>query len=149
MAILTEDFMSSGAIGPRLDVDALHEKGKNCPHRKVILCIDDNDGILMYHQALLERVGFEVLAVTSAIRGLEIASECPVSAVIVDYNMPEMNGHKVATAIKSIKPHIPIVLVSSDDDIPEDVLNVVDAFVPKDDAHVRLLPLLTRICAGS
>jgi two-component system OmpR family response regulator len=143
--------MSGGAIKPglRLDVDVLREKPKNRPRRKIILCIDDNDGILMYHRALLERVGFEVLAVTSALRGLQIASECAVAAVILDYNMPEMNGHQVATAIKSIKPNVPIVMVSSDDAVPEDVLNVVDAFVPKDDARINLLPLLTRICAGN
>jgi CheY-like chemotaxis protein len=127
----------------------MHEKAENRPSRKAILCIDDNDGILAYHRALLERVGFEVLAVTSATEGLQIAVNCAVAAVIVDYNMPEMNGHEVATAIKSVKPHIPIVMVSGDNVIPEDVLKVVDAFVPKDDAHIRLLPLLTRICAGS
>jgi CheY-like chemotaxis protein len=38
--------------------------------------------------------------------------------------MPEMNGHEVATEIKRLKPQIPIVMVSSDDAIPEPALNV-------------------------
>jgi ActR/RegA family two-component response regulator len=38
--------------------------------RKTILCIDDDDGVLSYHRALLERRGFEVLTAGSARQGL-------------------------------------------------------------------------------
>ena len=37
-------------------------------------------------------------------------------------------------------------MVSSDDAIPEAALNVVDAFVSKNEAPSRLLPVITRIC---
>jgi hypothetical protein len=40
-------------------------------------------------------------------------------------------------------------MVSSDDEIPEDVFKVVDAFIPKDEAASRLLPILTKICGES
>jgi CheY-like chemotaxis protein len=66
--------------------------------------------------------------------------------VIVDYHMPEMNGHEVAIEMKRLRPQVPIVMVSSDDMIPEQALNVVDAFVSKDDAASRLLPVIARIC---
>jgi CheY-like chemotaxis protein len=66
--------------------------------------------------------------------------------VIVDYHMPEMNGHEVATEIKRLRPQLPIVMVSSDDEVPEHALKVVDAFVSKDEASSRLLPVITRIC---
>jgi CheY-like chemotaxis protein len=67
--------------------------------------------------------------------------------VIVDYNMPEMNGHEVATEIRRIRPQVPIVMVSGEDQLPEDAVKLVDALVPKEDVHVRLLPVLRRICA--
>lgn len=66
--------------------------------------------------------------------------------MIVDYQMPEMKGHEVAAEIKRLKPGVPIVMVSSDDQIPEQALKVVDAFVPKDEASSRLLPVITRMC---
>jgi CheY-like chemotaxis protein len=116
------------------------------PSRKTILCIDDDDGVLSYHRALLERRGFEVLTAASARQGLQIAAACAVAAVIVDYHMPEMNGHVVATEIKRLKPQVPIVMVSSDDAIPEETLNVVDAFVSKNEAPSRLLPVIAVIC---
>ena len=117
-------------------------------NRKTILCIDDDDGMLNYHRALLERRGFEVLTATSPRKGLQIAVAFKVAAVIVDYNMPEMNGHELATEIKRMRPQIPVVMVSSDGEIPEHVLKGVDAFVSKDEAHFRLCSVISRICAG-
>jgi DNA-binding NarL/FixJ family response regulator len=64
-------------------------------------------------------------------KALQIAAVCAIAAVIVDYHMPEMNGHEVASEIKRLKPQVPIVMVSSDDGIPEPALSVVDAFVSK------------------
>jgi CheY-like chemotaxis protein len=118
----------------------------NLPGRKTILCIDDDSSMLGYQRALLERRGFAVLTAASAIQGLQIAIASAVAAVIVDYHMPDMNGHELATEIKRLRPHVPIVMVSSDEGIAEQVLNVVDAFVSKNEAPSRLLPVITRIC---
>jgi CheY-like chemotaxis protein len=95
---------------------------------------------------LLERRRYTVLATASARQGVQIAGVGGLAAVIVDYHMPEMNGHVVALEIKRLKPQIPIVMVSRDDHVPDHVLKVVDAFVPKHEAPTRLLSVLTRIC---
>lgn len=119
------------------------------PKRKTILWIDDDDSMLGYQRALLERRGFAVLTAASGIQGVQIALACAVAAVIVDYHMPHMNGHEVATEIKRLRPEVPIIMVSSDDEIAEDALQVVDAFVSKNEAPSRLLPVITRICGGN
>jgi DNA-binding NtrC family response regulator len=116
------------------------------PTPKTILCIDNDDGMLGYHRALLERRGYEVLTAASAQHGLQIAAVCAVAAVILDYHLPEMNGHELATEIKRLKPQVPIVMVSGDDGIREHALKVVDAFVSKNEAPGRLLPVITQIC---
>jgi len=118
----------------------------NHPGRKTILCIDDDHSMLGYQRALLERRGFAVLTATSARQGLSITAACAVAAVIVDYHMPDMNGHELATEIKRLRPQVPIVMVSSDEAIPENALKAVDAFVSKNEASSRLLPVITRIC---
>ena len=115
---------------------------------KTILCIDDDHGVLNYQRALLERRGYTVLTAGSARQGLQIAVASEVAAVIVDYHMPEMDGHEVAIEIKRLKPQMPIVMISSDDQIPVRVFEVVDAFISKDEAPSRLLPEITRICDG-
>ncbi len=118
----------------------------NYPGSKTILCIDDDDGMLCYQKALFERRGYKVLTAASARQGLRIAAVCEVTAVVVDYHMPEMNGLEFATEVKRLKPQMPIVMFSSDDAIPESALNVVDAFVSKNEAPHCLLPVITRIC---
>ena len=118
----------------------------NC---KTILCIDDDHAVLSYHRALLERRGYEVLTAASARQGLDIAAGGVVAAVIVDYHMPEMNGDEVASEIKRLRPQLPIVMVSSDPEIPEHVLKAVDVFISKDEAASRLLPVITQVCGES
>jgi CheY-like chemotaxis protein len=118
----------------------------NYPEGKTILCIDDDDSMLGYQRVLLERYGYKVLTAASARQGLQIIAVCPVAAVIVDYHMPEMNGHEVATEIKRLRPQVPIVMVSSDEGIAAQALSVVDAFVSKNEASMRLLPVITHIC---
>jgi CheY-like chemotaxis protein len=118
----------------------------NHPAVKTILCIDVNDGVLEYQKALLEQRGYAVLTASSARQGLQIAADSGVAAVIVDYHMPEINGHEIALEIKRLNPDTPIVMVSSDEEIPRDALDVVDAFVPKHQAPTHLVPVLTRIC---
>ncbi|MGO9647156.1 MAG: response regulator [Terriglobales bacterium] len=113
---------------------------------KTILCIDDDDGELEYQKVLLERRGYAVLTARSARQGLQMAAACVLAAVIVDYHMPEMNGHEVATEIKRITPQVPIVMVSSDKGIREQALLVVDAFLPKDEAPKGLWPVIAQIC---
>ena len=118
----------------------------NYPGQRTILCIDDDDGMLCYQKALFERRGYKVLTAASVRQGLQIAVVCEVTAVVVDYHMPEMNGLEFATEVKRLKPQMPIVMFSSDDAIPESALNVVDAFVSKNEASHSLLPAITRIC---
>jgi len=87
-----------------------------------------------------------VLTAASAREGLRLAEVSPIAAVVVDYHMPEMNGNEVAAEIKRIRPELPIVMVSSDNAIPKLVLDAVDAFVAKDDAHTHLLPMIAQVC---
>lgn len=116
------------------------------PKRKTILCIDDDDGVLGYQRALLERSGYSVLTATFPGKGYKLRQIGRMAALIVDYHMPEINGHEVALKVRRLRPQIPIIVVSSDDEIPEYVLKVVDAFVCKYEAPSRLLPVLTRFC---
>jgi DNA-binding NtrC family response regulator len=118
----------------------------NYPGRRTILCIDDDDSILGYQRALLERRGFSVLTTASARQGLQIAAACALAAVIVDYRMPEMNGHDVAAEMKRLRPETPIIMFSSEDEIPEHACDVVDAFVSKNEPPNRLIPVINRVC---
>lgn len=114
-------------------------------HRAVLLCIDDDKDVLECEKSFLESFGYTVLAAASGGRGLELASTHSVDVVIVDYLMPEMNGHEVAMEMRRLKPHAPIIMLSAAGDVPEQALKLVDAFIPKDRLASRLLPMIAQL----
>src|ERR1700733_8413454 len=111
----------------------------------VVLCIDDNEDLLECEKSFLEAFGYTVLAATSGGRGLELASQHSVDLVILDYLMPDMNGHEVPFVRKRPKPQTPIIMLSASADVPRQVLKLVDAFVTKDQLVSQLLPTIAQL----
>jgi CheY-like chemotaxis protein len=113
--------------------------------QKMLLCIDDSQAILDYEKRMFERSGYAVVTESSARRGLRLAALYSFDAVLLDYRMPEMNGHDLAHEIRRLSPETPVVMVSGSD-IPEETRRLVDAVVPKDAANRELLPTVARLC---
>ncbi len=111
----------------------------------VVLCIDDNQTVLECEKAFLESFGYTVLTAPSGGKALELASIYSVDVVIVDYFMPEMNGPEVAIEMRRLRPQVPIIMLSAAVDIPEQALNLVDAFVAKDRLASQLLPAIAQL----
>jgi CheY-like chemotaxis protein len=108
--------------------------------KRIILCIDDSLDWLFGLKVLLElEEEYEVLAASNGIEGLELYASRPVDAVILDYEMPEMKGDRIAEQMKLAKPDVPIVLLSGYEWLPEDVLQSADAFVAKREPPATLL----------
>jgi DNA-binding NarL/FixJ family response regulator len=53
--------------------------------------------------------------------------------VILDYQMPEMNGELVAAEMRRTKPRVPILMLSGWVSPPKSALQLVDEFVAKGD----------------
>jgi len=58
---------------------------------------------------------YNVLITTSGRQGLALFTSLPVDVVILDYEMPEMNGDVIAAKMKESKPEVPIMLLSAHD----------------------------------
>lgn len=111
----------------------------------LILCIDDDEDVLECEKEFLESFGYTVLTALSGYDGLKLAEKNPVDFIILDYFMPEMNGHEVAVEVRRLKPQVRIILLSGAMDIPEQALNRVDAFVAKDRLASQLLPAIAQL----
>lgn len=60
---------------------------------------------------MLEDLGHVAIQVESATGALELlCSDQDIQIVITDYAMPEMNGTQLATEIRRIRPHVPVVI---------------------------------------
>ena len=99
-----------------------------------IIYIDDNQDLLNSVGRALQASGYGTLTALSGVQGISLSLQNSVDLVVLDYEMPEMNGDLVAQAIRRYKPELPIILFTGmPDGIPDSVRQNVDAVVYKAD----------------
>ncbi|MBF0376231.1 MAG: response regulator [Desulfamplus sp.] len=84
-----------------------------------VLFVDDEQMLVDLGKMMLERIGYEALAVKSSRNALEIIQKNPngFDLVITDLTMPDIQGIQLAEKIKTIRPELPIILVTGFSDI--------------------------------
>jgi CheY-like chemotaxis protein len=111
-------------------------------HTHLILCVDDELVGLQVRKILLERAGYKVLTALDGETGLEIFASEPVEAVVLDYSMPGMHGGEVASKMRKVKPHVPILLLSAYVGLPPEITSLVDLYMTKGEGAPVLLSKL-------
>jgi two-component system chemotaxis sensor kinase CheA len=83
--------------------------------RAPILVVDDSLTTRMLEQSILESAGYQVELASSAEEGLELATKRPFSLVLVDVEMPGMDGFAFVeqTRARPELRHLPCILVTS------------------------------------
>lgn len=91
-----------------------------------ILVIDDTPENLQFLATMLTKQGYKVRSVTKATTGLRGAQAAPPDLILLDVNMPEMNGYEVCQHLKlnDVTRDIPVIFISAMDS----VLDKVKAF---------------------
>ncbi len=110
-----------------------------------VLCIDDNQVAVSGWSLYLQQHGYNVLSASQSEEGLQLFATQPVSAVILDYNMPELDGNAVSTLMKRMKPQVPIILFTGVSELPAEVLATVDGFMAKGKSPSEMLPIIDRL----
>ena len=110
-----------------------------------ILYIDDEVLGLEIRKVVLEREGYVVHTATDGQAGLLIFRQQPIYAVVLDFAMPGMNGGAVATALREIRPNIPILLLSAYLTLPQEVQQMVTLVANKGDGALALLRNVKKI----
>jgi PAS domain S-box-containing protein len=89
-----------------------------------ILLIDDNPANLFSLQNLLEKNDRSFLTAMSGSEGLKLALNKPVDLIILDVEMPDINGFEVAQILKSNRKtkEIPIIFASGHQKEPKSML---------------------------
>ena len=116
--------------------------------KKLVLCIDDDKKTLHARRLVLEAAGYDVITASSGRIGLRLLARHPVQLVILDYRMPQMDGEAAAREIRRTYPHVPILMLSGQIDVPKRASSVVDAFVAKGLPPAALLGHLTALACG-
>lgn len=82
---------------------------------KTVLLIEDNEQNRYLTTFLLERHGYTVISAPDGMRGIELASKSTPDIILLDIQLPTMDGYAVAQALRqSERLHqVPIIAVTS------------------------------------
>ena len=80
-----------------------------------ILVVDDQPSKLLVFQTILEELEQNVVAVSSGAEALQQVLAKDFAVILLDVNMPDMDGYETATLIRKRKrsAHVPIIFVTS------------------------------------
>jgi CheY-like chemotaxis protein len=126
------------------------DEDKKGSRQNTVLVIDDSDVDRQTMCELLADAGYVVHDLPTAIGATRTARERGARAVVIDQNLPGLDGSKLATLFRSNPSlqHVCVVLISSND--ATTMANLVresraDAFVSKAGMHTELVTTLRRL----
>jgi DNA-binding response OmpR family regulator len=99
-----------------------------------ILVIEDEPRILSFLRLGLEAEGFAVDAAVDGVSGLALASSEKYELVILDLQLPRLDGLRLLEQVHDDRPGLPVLILSARTDLPTKLrsfqLGAID-FVPK------------------
>jgi len=80
-----------------------------------ILYIEDNPGNLVLVQRVLQAEGYTVVGATDGQQGLDLAGESPPDLVLLDINLPEIDGYELASRLRDVPgmDDVPIIALTA------------------------------------
>lgn len=115
----------------------------------VVLCVDDDSAGLTLRKMMLESEGYEVHTASSGAEGLALLQAQKFDAIVLDYQMPSMNGAEFARMVRESGCELPIVLLSGYvEEVPSAALHLVNAFVTKGGSPGQLLQVVKTTLGG-
>lgn len=111
--------------------------GRSDVNKKKILVVEDSPTQALHMQTLLEQEGVDVFLAHDGRTGLQMAQELHPDLIVLDVQMPEMNGFQVCRQLKGQRKtkDIPIIMFTRHDEQEAVVLGLqtgaVD-YIPKD-----------------
>ena len=105
------------------------------PATGTLLCIHRDPSQL----SPLRDKGYGLITASNGSDGLRILMLNPVDAIVIEYYLGLLNGAVVADVVKQVMPHVPIVLIADNMELPAGTLKSVDVVVAKSDGPSCLL----------
>lgn len=114
LATLLQPLVREGAIGVNP-----YEPPQHKPYRPLVACIDDSKTTQRHLKAILEASGYRYLGLTEPAKALTTLARYKPALVLMDINMPEMNGYELSRMLRhsSLLEEIPIVMLTGRDGI--------------------------------
>lgn len=108
-----EILFKQGAENESIKHLATEAPSKNPNHLKKVLIVDDNRINQVVTQRILEKRDFECLVAASGEEALELLKVQHVDVVLMDVNMPGMNGMETTVKIREFNKDIPVIALTA------------------------------------
>ena len=89
--------------------------------KKKILVVDDEESIHLLYREEFEEEGYDVISAMSGEEALKLFKEQEPDLVVLDINMPGMDGIEVLRQMKQMKPDVPVILSSAYPEYKQDL----------------------------
>jgi CheY-like chemotaxis protein len=80
---------------------------------KRILCIEDNEQNMRLVRKILEHHGYEVVGANTGLHGVEVALNETIDLILMDINLPDIDGREATYRIKAVNAALPIVALTA------------------------------------
>ena len=100
-----------------------------------ILIVDDSSEIRNLIKLFYEEYDFELIMAVNGQEAVNIVRECTLDLILLDIQMPVLNGYEVAAILKNDEAFkaIPILVITSQErgDVAEQINGLYDGYVSK------------------
>lgn len=81
-----------------------------------VLVVDDAPTVRLYHGSILRGAGFDIAEAGNGFEALEMALNTSYDLMVVDVNMPQMDGYSLVTRLRSaeVRTSCPILMISTE-----------------------------------
>src|SRR5580658_1561494 len=77
-----------------------------------VLIVDDERSIRLSLRTVLTNIGFEIVEAARGEEALALVRTAQFDAVLLDINMPGMDGVEVCKSIRKVSPRLPIIMLT-------------------------------------
>ena len=114
-------------------------------HPRSILVAEDDRGIRTLLELILQGVDCSVIAASDGAEALQLARKHRIDLLLVDVNMPRLDGASVCRAYRANGGAAPVVLLSASSDGPDTARAcAADGFIAKPFQIATILETVTR-----
>jgi signal transduction histidine kinase/CheY-like chemotaxis protein len=147
-AALRHGIAPEPGAGPTQDADPTYGADPTVEARPRILVAEDNIVNQMIIKRLLESLRFDADLAPDGRAAVEMATSQPYAAILMDVQMPRMNGYEATRAIRQRQTHrVPILALTANvfqEDIERCLEAGMDACLPKPCSKLELKDMLDR-----
>jgi CheY-like chemotaxis protein len=114
-----------------------------CFEKPLILIVDDNSDIRDLIKSFYEEYDFDLIEAVNGQEAVEMVRTCTPDLILLDIQMPVLNGYEVAAILKSDEAvqDIPILVITGQErwEVEEQIEGMYDGYVSKPFKEVDLI----------